>query len=47
MKRGKIAYMAVLVIASVVAMGLWAPVGGDQAGEAQEDLAPRYQVDPF
>jgi DNA-binding beta-propeller fold protein YncE len=36
------------VIASVVAMGLWAPVGGDQgSGEAQADRVPRFQVDPF
>jgi DNA-binding beta-propeller fold protein YncE len=48
MKKGKVAYMAALVIASVVAMGLWAPVGGDQgSGEAQADRVPRFQVDPF
>ena len=48
MKIGKYAYLGLLVGASLVAMGLWNPVGGQQGGDSPRgNVAPRFVVDPF
>jgi sugar lactone lactonase YvrE len=47
MKIGRYAYAGVLVVAALVAFGLWSPVGGDQGGGRKGRVAPRFVVDPF
>jgi DNA-binding beta-propeller fold protein YncE len=44
MKIGKYLYVAVLVAASLVAFGVWSPVGGQSGGGRG---TPRFVVDPF
>jgi DNA-binding beta-propeller fold protein YncE len=48
MKIGRVVFVAILLVASMVAVGLWTPVGGQRAGgDPGGNVAPRFEVDPF
>jgi hypothetical protein len=48
MKIGRYAFVATLLVAALVAVGLWTPVGGQQGpGGPTGRIAPRFVVDPF
>jgi DNA-binding beta-propeller fold protein YncE len=47
MKIGKFAFLGVLLVAVLVAVGLWTPVGSEQPGRFSGRRAPRFVVDPF
>jgi DNA-binding beta-propeller fold protein YncE len=47
MKIGKFAFLGVLLVAALVAVGLWTPVGSEQPGRFSGRRAPRFVVDPF
>jgi hypothetical protein len=48
MKIGKYAYIGVLIAASLVAMGVWSPVGSSQGSDdIKSRSGTRFRVDPF
>jgi DNA-binding beta-propeller fold protein YncE len=48
MKIGRYAYIGALMVAALVAFGLWNPVGGEQGRRGPRgNVAPRFVVDPF
>jgi DNA-binding beta-propeller fold protein YncE len=48
MKIGRYAYIGALMVAALVAFGLWNPVGGEQGTRGPGGkVAPRFVVDPF
>jgi DNA-binding beta-propeller fold protein YncE len=48
MKIGRYAYIGALMVAALVAFGLWNPVGGEQGDRGPGGkVAPRFVVDPF